>query len=152
MIHLKSFMESAGSMWRQVDRSEMEKRMRGHVVDTITKAEVQRVIDLLLESGRDMELNEYKMDVETLEISLFGEEAKDLRNHYPHLNKKNVWHPRTPANNLLIRSYMGIIAHFEVFKCDDDYFWVESGDKYFICDGIEGLLSMLAVYYTPEEK
>jgi len=144
-------MESTGLLWRQVDKAEMARRIRGQVVDTITKTEVQKVIDLLKESGREIDMVEYKMDDNTLDINLFGVEAKELRRHYPRLNKKEVEHPRMATNNLFI--WNSGLPKLEIFKCEDDWFWVEStDDDYFICDGIQGLLSMLADYYTIEKK
>jgi hypothetical protein len=170
MKHLKPFMESAGSMWRQVDRAEMERKMRGKVIDTITKAEIQKVIDLLKETGRNIDLIEYKMDAKNLDINLFGKPVKTplvgarfqvLRRHYDKLNKKIgfvvpqlVEHPRMATNNLYIVDYS---IPIEIFKCEDDYFWVSKSSQNtnrqdFICDGIQGLLSMLADYYTIEKK
>ncbi len=156
-------MESAGSMWRQVDRAEMERKMRGKVIDTITKAEIQKVIDLLKETGRNIDLIEYKMDAKNLDINLFGKPVKTplvgarfqvLRRHYDKLNKKLVEHPRMTTNNLYIVDYS---IPIEIFKCEDDYFWVSKSSQNtnrqdFICDGIQGLLSMLADYYTIEKK
>ncbi len=148
-------MESTGSIWQQVTKEEMERKMRGKVIDTITKAEVQKVIDLLKESDRDIDLIECKMDAKTLDVNLFGKFAKTLRNHYDKLNKKRFEHPRMATNNLYITSFG--LPNIEIFKCEDDYFWVSKSSQTtnrqdFICDGIQGLLSMLADYYTIEKK
>ncbi len=146
-------MESAGLLWRQVDKAEMARRIKGQVVDTITKSEVRKIMDLLKESGRNIMFVEYNMNhKKTLDIDLFGLNIEELRCHYLKLNKKEINRPRMPANNLYIKSF-GESLHVDIFKCVDDWFWVESqNDDYFICDGIQGLLSMLAEYYTPEEK
>ena len=158
MIHLKPFMESTGLLWRQVTKEEMARRIKGQVVDTITKAETRKIMDLLKESGRNIEFVEYNMHDKTLDINLFGLNSEELRCHYLKLNKKEINRPRMPANNLYIKSFGDSLPNVEIFKCVDDYFWVETGyygdvpDDYFICDGIQGLLSMLDEYYTPEEK
>ena len=153
MKYLKPFMESAGSTWRQVTEDEMERKMIGKKIETITKTEVQKVIDLLSKSGRDIDIIEFKTKDKTLEIGLFGIFAKKLRHHWLHSNTNRVWHPRMVTNNLCIKSFCDANPDFEIFKCDDDYFWVESSDDgYLICDGIQGLLSMLADYYTIEKK
>jgi hypothetical protein len=155
MKHLKPFMESAGLLWRQVTEEEMERKMRGKVIDTITKGEIQKVINLLKESGRAIEIVEFQINAKTLEIDIFNETVADtLRHHWLQSDTKKVWYPRIATNNLLIKSDTAAVRqYFEIFKCDDDYFWVESSDDdYFICDGIQGLLSMLADYYTIEKK
>jgi hypothetical protein len=154
MKHLKPFMESAGLLWRQVTEEEMERKMRGKVIDTITKGEIQKVINLLKESGRAIEIVEFQINAKTLEIDIFNETVADtLRHHWLQSDTKKVWYPRIATNNLLIKSNTAAVRqYFEIFKCDDDYFWVETDDDYFICDGIQGLLSMLADYYTIEKK
>ena len=155
MKHLKAFMESTGSIWQQVTKEEMERRMRGKVIDIITKAEVRKIMDLLKESDRDIDLIELKLDAKNLDINLFGKFAKTLRCHYDKLNKKLVEHPRIATNNLLIVCFG--LPNIEILKCEDDYFWASKSSQTtnrqdFICDGIQGLLSMLADYYTIEKK
>ena len=155
MIHIKSFMESAGLLWRQVTEEEMERKMRGKVIDTITKGEIHKVINLLKESGRAIEIVEFQINAKTLEIDIFNEEVtKTLRRHWLQSDTKKVSYTRIATNNLLIKSNTAAVRqYFEIFKCDDDYFWVESSDDdHFICDGIQGLLSMLADYYTIEKN
>ncbi len=148
-------MESAGLLWRQVTEEEMERKMRGKVIDTITKGEIQKVINLLKESGRAIEIVEFQINAKTLEIDIFDEEEADkLRHHWLQSDKKKVSYPRIATNNLLIKSVTPAVRqYFEIFKCDDDYFWVESSDDdHFICDGIQGLLSMMADHFMPEEN
>jgi hypothetical protein len=129
--------------------------MRGKVIDTITKGEIQKVINLLKESGRAIEIVEFQINAKTLEIDIFDEEEADkLRHHWLQSDKKKVSYPRITTNNLLIKSDTAAVRkYFEIFKCDDDYFWVESSDDdHFICDGIQGLLSMMADHFMPEEN
>jgi len=164
MKHLKPFMESAGLLWRQVDRADMERKMRGKKIDVITSAEIQRVTDILRKSGREIDIIEFKINAKTLEIGLFNEVvAKTLRRRWLQSDTNKDWYPRIATNNLLIKTFDNK-HYFEIFKCDDDYFWVgssddgpgpfytETGPDHFICDGIQGLLSMLADHFMPEEN
>jgi hypothetical protein len=154
-------------MWRQVTEEEMERKMRGKKIEVITRAEIQRVTDILRKSGREVDIVEFKINAKTLEIGLFNEvvgsvcgrrfdrptRPKTLRRHWLQSDTKKVWYPRIAPNNLHIETFGDNIPYFEIFKCDDDYFWVgSSDDDYFICDGIQGLLSMLADHLMPEEN
>jgi hypothetical protein len=147
-------MESAGLLWRQVTEEEMERKMRGKKIEVITRAEIQRVTDILRKSGREVDIVEFKINAKTLEIGLFNEVvAKTLRRHWLQSDTKKVWYSRIATNNLHIETFGDNIPYFEIFKCDDDYFWVgSSDDDYFICDGIQGLQSMLADHLMPEEN
>ena len=147
-------MESAGLLWRQVDEADMEKKMKGKKIEVITTAEIQKVIDLLKESDRDIDIVEFKTKDKTLEIGLYNEVvAKTLRRRWLQSDTNKDWYPRIATNNLCIKSFCDAGPDFEIFKCDDDYFWVESTDgDCIICDGIQGLLSMLADHYTIEKK
>jgi len=133
----------------------MTSRIRGQVLDTITKAEVQKVMDLIRKTGKDIDFIEYEMDAKTLDIALFGKNAKKLRHYYDKLNKKIVKHPRMATNNLFINSFG--LPTFDIFKCEDDWFWVRKSNsiihrEYFICDGIQGLMSMLTDHFMSEEN
>jgi len=171
MIHLKPFMESTGSMWRQVGEPEMAAKLRGQF-DDFTKEEVRAVIGLAMdypkmlraESGNtdldyDMKVMEYKVPMQSLRVLKFGAAVPNARvlrvnrfEKYP-----EVYHPRVPANNVMIRQLNRTSFDIDIYKSADDWFWVGLETRktvygvpkleYFICDQLPGLLSMLKDFF-----
>jgi hypothetical protein len=164
-------MESAGSMWRQVGEPEMAAKLRGEF-DDFTKEEVRAVIDLAMsyplmlraESGNtdldyNMRVMEYKIPKQSLRVLKFYDlvlNARLLRVNRFESNPE-IYHPRVPANNVMICQSNRTLFDIDIYKSTDDWFWVgiQSSTtvygvpklEYFICDQLPGLLSMLTDFF-----
>jgi len=161
MTHLELYSESAGQLWRQVNKGEMATRITGQVVDTFTGAEVQRVITLCMSLVRVGTVSEYNMHVDQLGIQVFHNTATKLRVHpLGPFDERYASKLPVPANNLLITSTPpgseGLFDKYkaytlDIFKSAEDWLFVGKfpynedfqDEKWFVCDGLTGLLSML---------
>ena len=161
MIHLKSYNESAGQLWRQVTRAEMSTRMGGQVVDTFTEAEVLRITTLCRSLGKVDHVAEHEIPAKVLNYQVFRYIAKELTVHpLGQYDRRSAPEVIVPANNLLISlsdpNIDGLLDHhkayiFDIFKSAEDWFFVSKtpyledfqDQKWYVCDGLSGLLSML---------
>jgi hypothetical protein len=143
MIHLRSFNESTGGLYRQADDEEFESHKDSQQVDTFTTGEVQALLDMVKLTTRVIQVGLYKVthvrkSVRTLKEYKFGGG-----------DNKSYSYPRTPANNIYIwdkgLSWQLSMA-IDITKSCDDYFYVSVPWRrvdYYICDGFVGLKSLI---------
>jgi hypothetical protein len=155
MVHLRSYNESAGELYRQVDNEEFESHKDSQQVDTFTKGELQTLFNIIEGTTRVIQvglynisgpkmsdidhLTHYRMSVRTLKEYNFG--GAD--------NKSITSYPRIPTNNIYIWDRglsWQISMTIEITKSCDDYFYVSVTMRradYYICDGVAGLKSLV---------
>ena len=153
--------ESGGHPWRRLDEGAMAREMRGVEADTFSEADVLEVFRLLEGTGKTAKVTEYHGQVGRLGLADFGSEAVVLRKTIfsPDGWKTLTNHPgdafpmvRVPAARLGIDHIHPLLPHapMEVCKSSDDYFYAKAGpyrkEEYFVCDGIDGLLSLVGHY------
>lgn len=178
MKHILSYNESAGPGWRQVTVEEIDRRMSREQADTFTEAEVKAILDLVAKSGRHVKVWEYENEIRQLSQGLFiSSEIKMrwLRSHLVNPDEHIGWeseikHPGVPANNIYIKDCPSDVRRtgamrckdsdyipFDTYKSTDDYFFVAMDPRgflagYYVCDGQDGLESMLGHFFEQRKE
>ena len=175
MIHLRSFNESAGQLYREVDDEEFESHMDSQQVDTFSKGELQILFDnILWVPTKAIEVWLYKvrgtkMSAITFYHALttigFTNRAKArVLKTYKIDNKSTRTlpqvgsYPMTPANKI----YMWVEGlswqipiEIIITKSCDDYFYAYVTTRrvdYYICDGLAGLKSLLVDLFESRKE
>jgi hypothetical protein len=159
MKHLSRFdpqrlYESAG-LWRVIDEADMMSRDFDHRIgriDTLSDGDISAITDLFAPRVGSCDrvtvgCHNYKRNIS---------ESDNPRLVYTHdltSGKKEVLMPRTPVHKLTI-SVDWHRHRVSVTKTDDDYYVVAAthpsgpigneGDKYYLCDGLAGVRSLLS--------
>jgi len=161
MIHLRSYNESAGGLYRQVDDEEFESHMDSQQVDTFTKGELQTLFNIIEVTTRVIKVVLNKISGSKMsDINMAGwhvasRSVRTLKEYkYGGGDNKSYSYPRTPANNIYIWD-MGlswqISTSIDITKSCDDYFYVSitrqstmwTRKDYYICDRFVGLKSLI---------
>jgi hypothetical protein len=154
MIHLRTYNESAGSIYRELSEDEIKEHMSENRPDTFTSGEVQTLLDIVKATNRPVEFVEWNFDMKD-GLEFHSINSRRLRSHLflfepDGKTTRDIMFPRVPANNIIIcdvgrkmQEYMYIF----LLKSSDDWFYalmeIEDEPSWFICDGFNGLKSLI---------
>jgi hypothetical protein len=145
-MRIKRFLESVGGGWREVNLDELEKTMSGHRVDDITDGEVEKIKEKVAGGGVKVGVYPYLYyNVEQLKPSSFGSYDYSMVGRQGRRNNLRITWDNEGSKSI------------DIFKSEDDMFFVRmdtfyyksdgrvsmSWTKLFVCDQVDGLLSML---------
>lgn len=127
----------------------LEKAITGHKVDDITDKEAEKIITC----GGEVNVSEFfYYNLKRLSSESFGSDGFRMVNFDWGNHDIDGQSGDNRRNNLYIEWYKkGRIA--DIFKSEDDMFFVKLEDKispvrFFVCDQVDGLLSMLKEMVT----
>jgi hypothetical protein len=148
MRHLQRINEMAGSGYRWVPESEMERVILGQTADNFTSEEVRQILATLTTTGAEGILSENTLLSKSLGFLDFWGPGATIREH------------RVPSDGLILRQSRRFwmketgAVYFEpetgdtlcILKSTDDWFFASlAQEDYLICDQLPGLLSAIKV-------
>jgi len=146
--HLQRINEMAGSGFRWVPESEMERVMTGQTADTFSFEEVRQILTVITTTGAEGILSEQTLLSDSLGLDQFWGPGHEIREH------------RVPSDGLILRQSRRFwlketgAVYFEpeigdtlcILKSTDDWFFASlAQENHLICDQLPGLLSAIKV-------
>ncbi len=158
MIHLSSYNESAGKLYRQVDENEIIRHMAGQQSDNFTTGELQVISDIVEGTGRKVEVTESMGDMDKFTFNR-GDKIRIYGFGWDNDNRLSILSPDMPYHLSIWDE--GLSKQnpmvMRIVKSSDDWFYVKvkvftQVAAWVICDGVAGLKSMLTDLFKKREQ
>jgi hypothetical protein len=172
MKHIRQFESATGDGWSKVTETEAVNRMRGQTLDTFVTGEIKSIAKTI--AGKDLWIKEQYYNHTDLRMTrdvFYNQWFLNVRPEY-HSSWKRPWRDFSAwfdgineIHRLVITSLDKASPYSEkrylllyVVKSVDDYYFVHRGvygggskvgqadhyNKYYVCDGLDGLMSLLS--------
>jgi hypothetical protein len=161
MKHIRQFESAAGDGWSEVTEMEVVNRMRDQTLDTFVAGEIKSIAKAI--AGKDLWIKEQYYNHNNLQMTpevFYNRQFLNVRPEYqPTWNRPwrdfSAWFDGVnEIHRLVITSldkaspYSKRYLTLDVVKSVDDYYFVHksvySGNLYYVCDGLDGLMSLLS--------